>query len=1339
MLVLAGSVVAFFWDVLFGDKVLLPLDNLYLYAPWSAYASQVGVVAPHNHLIGDMLLENLVWKSLARDTLLGGAIPLWNPWVFGGMPFLATGQPGVLYPLGVLFYVLPLLRAYAWFTALHLFLGGLFTYAFLRVIRVGWFGALVAAIAFAFSGFVVVSIIWPMVISVVIWLPLILAFIELIAQEFDCALSAGKGPRPGRVILWSLLGAVAVGMQLLAGHIEFSFYVLFTAFFYSAWRLAIMLWQTRRLVPVLEAGLVLCALIAVGAGLAAIQLVPFAEIVPANFRSALVTYQDVIGWALPKKRLLSFLIPDFFGNPSQHSYFDFLSGQWRSASHVVNGQVVPVISDWDPKNFVEGCSYVGILPLVLAVVALLFRRSRHVLIFGTLAVWSLLLAFGTPLYRIFFYGIPGFDQLHTPFRWIFPYTFSVVVLAGLGASWLAERLGRGRRRSYDVLVGLVLAAGLGLMLVLSVGLVAAQRLLPVAERLVAGSEALQQAFADGQAFFSFEFGNALALAVFLAGSGLVLWLARSGGGPFCRGNSRTAPTGLPIWQPLAIVVLLADLFLFGYDFNARSSPALLEVKPPSLEVLKDDQDIYRVVSYGYDDVLTPNTGMLVGVQDARGYDSVIPRQYAEYWRLMEEPHGLLYNRIHKLVEPGSLESPFLDLLNVKYVLTLENIDLPGYTEVYRGEMNIYRNDDCLPRAFVVERGELVGSGAEALAAMREPGFDPRSVVVLEKTSDAQTEAPVPVNPTTPSSPEASAWVTSYRANEVQVSLRSPGPAYLVLADSYFPGWKATVNGQPAEVLKADYNFRAVAIGPGESHVVFRYDPFSFKLGGFISLISALILVLGLVVLVGRRFAPGLEGAGTIGRVAKNSLTPMAASFLNKAIDIAFAMLYLRLLGPTNAGKFAFAITIYLYFEILTNFGLNTLLIREVAKDRASANKYLGNTAILRLLLVLASAPVLLGVVLVYRSFFGLAWDTALAIALLGVALIPGNVSAALSSLFYAYEKMEYPAVVAVISTLLKVIIGTGLLLAGYGFVGLAGTSIAVNVITAAIFAYLVYTRLLRPRFEFDPALGRNIMGTSFPLMLNHFLATVFFRVDVLLLQPMRGDTTLGYYTTAYKFIDGLNIIPSTFTFAIFPVLSRYAESAQDALLRAYTMSLRGLIVVSLPIAVGTAVLAEPIILLFGGEQYLPHSVIALQVLIWFLPFSYINSVTQYVLIAVNQQRFITYGFVIAATFNIVANVVMISLFSYVGAAIVTILSELVLMVPFLLLVYRHVGRVSLPALMAKPALAAAAMGVIIWQVRFLNPVLVVAVGALVYALLLVALRTFDEEDRRLFRRLLARG
>lgn len=1347
-LVILASVLLFFWDVLFGDKVLLPLDNLFLFPPWNAFSSQFGISAPHNYLIGDAILENLVWKSLARDTIASGAIPLWNPYVFGGMPFMATGQPSVLYPLGVLFYVLPLLKAYAWFTALHLYLGGMFVYTYLRTIRVGWFGGLIAALAFTFSGFIVVSILWPMVISTVIWLPLILAFIELIIREVEgespvrqyasplpaqsSPVIGTRGLRPGRIILWALLAAGCFGMQFLAAHMEFSFYILFTAFFYSAFRLGALFLQTRRLAAFLGTGLLLCGIVALGTGLAAIQLIPFAEIAPANFRAALVTYQDVIGWALPKKHLLSFVVPNFFGNPSQHSFFDFVAGRMQSASHVFNGEVIATIHDWGPKNYVEGSAYVGILPLALALVAVLFRRNRYTLIFFAYAIWSLLLAFGTPLYRVFFYGVPGFDQLHTPFRWIFPYTISVVILAGLGADWLVQQFRQSARHSFDLVAGLVLAAGGGLLILLAAGLAIAQQLLPTADRLVENSQKLQESFANGQAFFSFEFGNLLALSLFLIASGLVLWLAR------CRLSLplRLGSTG--VWQPLAVAVVLADLVFFGYGFNSRTDPSLLKFTPPSMEVLKEDTDLFRVASYGYEDVLTPNTSMLFGLQDARGYDSVIPKQYAEYWKLMEDPSGLLYNRIHKLVQPASLSSPFLDLLNVKYVLTLENIDLPNYTEVYRGEVNIYRNDDYLPRAFVVPRARMVPNDAEALAEMRDPGFDPRSVVLLEKTSKTEPDVPATNESAAADAFEHSVHITSYQPNEVHVSVRSSAAGYLVLVDSYFPGWEVKVNGQPAQLYKADQNFRAVGIGPGESDIIFRYNPFSFKLGAFFSLISGLVLVLGLVVVVGRRLTPGFERAGTTGRVAKNSVTPMATQLLNKAIDVVFAMLMLRVLGPENVGKYTFAVIVIGYFEILTSFGLNTLVTREVAKDRSRGNRYLTNTTALRLLLTLGSAPIIALFLAIWESTAGLESSTAWAIVLLALALVPSNISAALSSLFYAHERMEYPAAVSVVTTLLKVVLGVVALLAGWGFVGLAAVSVVVNIATALIFAVLVRTVLFKPRLELDWLLVKEMLGVSWPLMLNILLATLFFRIDIVLLEYIKGATTVGFYATAYKFIDGLNIIPSTFTIALFPVLSRYAESSSESFTRAYVIAVRVLTMVSVPIAVATAFLAEPIVLLFGGDQFLPHSAIALQVVIWFLPFSYVNSVTQYVLIALNQQKFITVSFIVATTFNITANILLIPSHGYVGASIVTILSEIILLAPFLYCLRRQIRVLPLLSVSIRPVIAGGVMGAVLWWIQQANPFVLILTGAVVYLSALAVLGAFTRDDVALARRLLGR-
>src|SRR5919204_1921981 len=132
---LALAVALFFWDVLLGPRVLLPADVLYTVAPWSGLPAAAAQVVPHNALIGDAILQNVAWKSFARAAIERGQLPLWNPYEFAGMPFLAGGQSGSIYPLGVLFYLLPVEHAYGPFMALHLFLGGAFAYALARVLR----------------------------------------------------------------------------------------------------------------------------------------------------------------------------------------------------------------------------------------------------------------------------------------------------------------------------------------------------------------------------------------------------------------------------------------------------------------------------------------------------------------------------------------------------------------------------------------------------------------------------------------------------------------------------------------------------------------------------------------------------------------------------------------------------------------------------------------------------------------------------------------------------------------------------------------------------------------------------------------------------------------------------------------------------------------------------------------------------------------------------------------------------------------------------------------------------------------------------------------------------
>jgi O-antigen/teichoic acid export membrane protein len=256
-----------------------------------------------------------------------------------------------------------------------------------------------------------------------------------------------------------------------------------------------------------------------------------------------------------------------------------------------------------------------------------------------------------------------------------------------------------------------------------------------------------------------------------------------------------------------------------------------------------------------------------------------------------------------------------------------------------------------------------------------------------------------------------------------------------------------------------------------------------------------------------------------------------------------------------------------------------------------------------------------------------------------------------------------------------------------------------------------------------------MLRPAFPLMLNHLLATLFFRVDVLLLEPLRGARELGYYATAYKFVDGLGIIPSAFTFAVFPLLSRLASAQPDAMRRAYAMSLKLLVALSVPLALLVTALAYPLVLLLGGRAYLPDAAIALQLLIWFLPLSFANGLTQYAIVAAGQQRAIVGAFVLAVAFNVAANLFAVPAYGYRGAAVVTVLSEVALALPFGMVVARHVGVDMWRSLWPFLAGAIAALGGYLVVEPALGGAAGTAAGLALYAALLAVVRPLDSYER----------
>jgi len=1333
-----------FASVTFGGKTLVPADNLFFIEPWASAKSQFNITTPHNDLVSDLLLENYAWKNFVVDSLKNGELPLWNPYQFAGVPFLATGQHSALYPFSILFYILPIANAYGWFIVSQFFLAGLFAYIFLRSLGQSKFAAFIGGLIYEFSLFMIVSVVFVMIIAGAVWLPLILACVEWIVRQ-----RPALGGRPSS-LPWVMLGGVALGFQILAGHPEVVYYTLLIAGAYSAFRLLAISHQPsaiskpQSLISNLSRpSIYLLAMVMLGVALGAVQLLPLFEVTSQNFRVGSATLDQVRGWAFPVRHILAFFVPNIFGNPSHHTYFDLFTQQWTVVSKNALGESITRI-DWGIKNYVEGGAYLGILPLILAGFGIIsiFKRSAvsnqqsatpnpqsltAKIFFILLTFFSLNFIFGSPLYALIYY-LPFLNQLHSPFRWVLPLSLAIAVLAGFGLDYIRTRNPKSptsgnirdvalpRLTDYCSLITIFTGIGtLATLIFLYFNFANYQLLIT---QLLNRLALANTTFADAKMFFSYEALWLTQFALIAIVSGLVLVAARRFG-------------STQIWLAATAVVIAGDLIINGMGFNASADPKILNYIPPVVQFLKQDQTLWRFTTFDPDGrkPFNANVGWLFDLYDVRGYDSIIPKQYADYMALIEPQSELQYNRIAPISNLQSLDSPLLDLLNVKYVISLVEINSPKYKLVYNNEVRVYENLGVTPRAFTLPIG--CGMSRSDLAdALRN--YDPRHHAVFDSGMP-----PTPALTSSQCNP-IPADISDYRSTEVSVSAAPPEPSFLILADSYSKDWRAFVraygddpkNEKEISLMRVDGNFRAVKLDASERGwtVRFKYSPNSVKFGGFISVIAALTMALAIGMWLWRYFYRESAEDSTARRVAKNSIAPMALNLMNRSIDLIFAAFMLRLLGPADAGKYYFAGVVITWFEIWMNFGLNTYLTREVSKDHAHANRYLSNTTILRLLLGGSSFPVLALIMFLLARFSNLSGDTALAITLLAIGLIPSSISTGLTSLFYAYEKAEYPAAITTVTTLLKVTFGALALLLGYSFIGLSAVTIVVNTITMLILGFLVARSFFTPRVEFDRALQPTMIRESFPLMINHLLATLFFKVDVTLLQPIRGEIEVGWYSTAYKFIEAFNIIPSFFTFALFPVMSRQANEDRPALVRSYSLAVKLLITTAFPLAIITTFLSSTLIGLLAGDAYLPHGAIALTLMVWSIPVGWINSVTNYVLIALGQQRALTRAFIIGLTFNVIANLIFIPIYGYAAAAIITIFSEVIEGLPFYITLHKRLAPIPWHKILWKPALSCAIMFVLTWIGWGVHPLVGLAVGGITYLILVIVLRVFNQDE-----------
>lgn len=1309
-----------------GGRSLVPWDALLADPVFRPAIEARGHDVPQNDLLADLVFQNIAWKSFAIEAFDDEELPLWNPLILGGVPFLAAGQHGVLYPTMLIHALLGAERGFGWSLLAGTWLAAMTAYALGRALGLGRSASYAMGAVWSISLPMVSSAVFPMIQGALGWSPLLMAAVIRLTDRGQHGLLP-----TGRKALWLATAALTTALIALSGHVEMLYYAVLVAIVLGAARA----FHLARHEGAKAAGrsIAWCA----GSGLAGVLLagvllVPLYELAATNHRAG-TSFDEVVRYAFGLRQLGTFLVPNLYGSPAHHTVIDLVHGARVALTpHAMWGTA------WGTKNYVEAAAYVGILPLALAALALFdHRRRRSVAFLVALAAGALAFAFGTPTYRLVF-ALPGIEQLHSPFRWVLVLALAVVALAGIGADALiGDDPPAAIRRAAGWLGGALLAASLWLLVALALAFALPSRWTAFVMGLVARDplalSAVLERFPDGSAFASYQFGNALHAAVFGALSGaLIVWLARRSAG---------MRAGAPAAAALVAVALI-DLGLIGFGFNPAVDRALGSIKPPPVAFLEEATAVKwgRVVGFGDERVLWPNTAMRFGIPDVRGYDSIIPGWTAGTLGAAADQTGnLLYNRIGNLTDLDQLGHAAMRGFGARYVVTRQRLDHPDLTQVYDDEVRIYEYARAMPRAWLVNKARVVEDGRELLDALAL--LDPEREVLLQEEPDLavwralQSGRPI-FRPFIE--------VKTDRRNALVLDAYVPEPGLLVLSESWFPGWRAFIapagagRGDAFEVpvYRANGALRAVPVPAGRVTVSLAYFPMSLKAGLYASFIGAILVFLALVYALWTRVVR-VDRDDEVQVIAVNSAGPMAAAILNKVLLFAFAMLYLRVIGPAGNGKYSVAVTVYGLAEILSGFGLSILVAREVARSRHLAGRYLVDAIALRVVLAMAVVPLIVGYIAVMAAMGRpLDPDTVTAIGLLTAALIPANLNAALASLFQGLERMVLPAAVSIVSALLTITLGALALLAGYGFVGMAAAAVATNWLAFAILAALTPRDVVRRAGAPSVSRMAAMLSVGLPLMLNQLLQTAFFKVDILLLQPLAGETVVGWYSSAYKWIDALILVPAYLVMALFPLFSRRAAGDMAGLRAAYVGTLRWLLALALPVAVLTTYLAEPLIRLLAGESFLPHGARALQIMVWFLPLSYVNGVTQYVLIALDRQRWITLSFVVAFGFNVVANLFAIPRYDYVGAAVVTILSEVILLAPFLWRL-RDLGAPPLLVLAWRPLLGASAMAIVLLLGAGIGLPLWLGTmaSAVVYGVILRVLGWWTASDRAILDRL----
>lgn len=739
--------IAFFWRVVFKGEILLPADFLQFFYPWKSYTT--GEAKIWNAIPSDAIHYFYPSRYFTAESIKLGNIPLWNPYNFCGNPHIANFQSAVFYPFNMLFLFSPG-KSFGYLAILHIFLAGFFMYKFLRVIKLTEIPSFLGAVVFMFSGWFVAWLSLPVFLHTGVWIPLIFLLYELSIRK-------KRG-------IYSILCGIIIGLQFLAGLPQISAYIVLSLLLYSVFNVIYFREIRKYLIPFLSSLLI-------GLLISSVQIFPGIELAALSQREV-ASYQNITLSKMPLFRLITFIIPNFFGNPVDGVYSE-------------------------KYNYTEYCVYLGIFPLLLIFFTIFNKKNSISIFFLILMLISLLLIFGTPLYYLVYHLIPGFKMLSVR-RFIFLYTFSAAVLSGMGMNYIFKN--NNKKMLYS-LIFFIIFIFISFWLVFTMGNFRINFFLQ---------------------FLINDTYTKKFLIIFLVFTTLILLYIKNLIPP-------------KIFKVLILLFILYDIFTWGIRYNPSCDREMVYPEAESIEFLVETHNNFRIQGVGREWVFLPNSSMIYGLYDIRGYDSLYSKKYQDYVKNMQEKESNI-----PFVKSGVLDTPIynsnlIDFLSVKYILTKEELNNEKFTLIYGKDINIYENKECPPRLFFTDNYKVIKDDEEILSALQSKNFNPKKLVILDEEPNIKI--------TENNSGKNVIKKVEYLTNRIKVKCSISRNSILVMSDAYYPGWKVYIDGNKGKIIRANYAFRAIPIKKGIHNIDIVYKPISFIIGFSVSILTLFVILI----------------------------------------------------------------------------------------------------------------------------------------------------------------------------------------------------------------------------------------------------------------------------------------------------------------------------------------------------------------------------------------------------------------------------------------------------------------------------------------------------------------